>query len=275
MRALRTSGLRTRFLLILLLGAVVPLGLVGWWLTRTTRRSGEELLRSRLGQTLDEIVQTVGRNWVSRRSELLRLAETDAVRAALVEHRPLRSSAYGETPGELEQAWAAVAGAVERVTLYDLAGELQGALPAEDRPTSGTGVASSVLPLRMAVYGRGSSGRIGTVLALFDATGSTPLLPLTMEPELLARDRFAWAGETWLAVRHTLYEPPLHIALSAPLGALGQPFETAARRGALALLAVGSVWPTARVPWRGVSWSARSPRTDPTRSAGWPAPSTP
>jgi signal transduction histidine kinase len=261
MRALRTSGLRTRFLLILLLGAVVPLGLVGWWLTRTTRRSGEELLRSRLGQTLDEIVQTVGRNWVSRRSELLRLAETDAVRAALVEHRPLRSSAYGETPGELEQAWAAVAGAVERVTLYDLAGELQGALPAEDRPTSGTGVASSVLPLRMAVYGRGSSGRIGTmevrlqtssllpsdlvlpglggsVLALFDATGSTPLLPLTMEPELLARDRFAWAGETWLAVRHTLYEPPLHIALSAPLGALGQPFETAARRGALALLAV-------------------------------------
>jgi signal transduction histidine kinase len=263
MRALRLSGLRTRFLLILLLGAVVPLGLVGWWLTRTTQRSGEELLRSRLSQTLEEIVQTVGRNWVSRRSELLRLAESEAVRAALVQRRPLRSSADGDTAGELEQAWVAVAEGVERVALYDLDGQLQGTLPG-DGPASGAAPRAStpsVLPLRMPVYDRGSGSRIGTmevrlltssllpsdlvlpglggsVLALFDATGSAPLLPLTIDPELLARDRFTWAGETWLAVRHTLYEPPLRIALSAPLGALGQPFETAARRGAVALLAV-------------------------------------
>ena len=255
--------LRTRFLLILLLGAVVPLGLVGWWLTRTTLRSGEELLRTRLSQTLDEIVQTIGRNWVSRRSELLRLAETSAVQAALAERRQVLSAANDERLGELEQRWAAVAEAVERVTLYDLDGEIQGTLPAADRPALGsaTGFASSVLPLQMAVYDYGSDGRIGTmevrlrtssllpsdlvlpglggsVLALFDATGTTPLLPLTIERDLLARDRFAWAGETWLAVRHTLYEPPLLVTLSAPLGALGQPFETAARRGAIALLAV-------------------------------------
>ena len=255
--------LRTRFLLILLLGAVVPLGLVGWWLTRTTLRSGEELLRTRLSQTLDEIVQTIGRNWVSRRSELLRLAETSAVQAALAERRQVLSAAHDERLGELEQRWATVAEAVERVTLYDLDGEIQGTLPAADRPALGsaTGFASSVLPLQMAVYDYGSDGRIGTmevrlrtssllpsdlvlpglggsVLALFDATGTTPLLPLTIERDLLARDRFAWAGETWLAVRHTLYEPPLLVTLSAPLGALGQPFETAARRGAIALLAV-------------------------------------
>ncbi len=255
--------LRTRFLLILLLGAVVPLGLVGWWLTRTTLRSGEELLRTRLSQTLDEIVQTIGRNWVSRRSELLRLAETSAVQAALAERRQVLSAANDERLGELEQRWATVAEAVERVTLYDLDGEIQGTLPAADRPALGsaTGFASSVLPLQMAVYDYGSDGRIGTmevrlrtssllpsdlvlpglggsVLALFDATGTTPLLPLTIERDLLARDRFAWAGETWLAVRHTLYEPPLLVTLSAPLGALGQPFETAARRGAIALLAV-------------------------------------
>jgi signal transduction histidine kinase len=115
----------------------------------------------------------------------------------------------------------------------------------------------------LAVYGRGATGQIGTmevrlrtssllpgdlvlpgiggsVLALFDATGRTPLLPITMEPELLEGNRFSWAGDTWLAVRDTLFEPPLQVSLSAPMGALGQPFERAAQRGLIALLLVAA-----------------------------------
>jgi two-component system sensor histidine kinase AtoS len=95
---------------------------------------------------------------------------------------------------------------------------------------------SSLLPSDLVIPGLG-----GSVLALFDASGTTPLLPLTVDAELLASNRFSWAGETWLAVRDTLYEPPLQLALTAPLGALGQPFERAARRGAFALLAVALV----------------------------------
>jgi signal transduction histidine kinase len=92
---------------------------------------------------------------------------------------------------------------------------------------------SSLLPSDLVIPGLG-----GSVLALFDASGRTPLLPLTIEPHLLESNRFTWAGETWLAVRDTLYEPPLQLALTAPLGALGQPFETAARRGLIALFVV-------------------------------------
>jgi signal transduction histidine kinase len=261
----RTPGLRTSFLLILLLGVVLPLGVLGWWLTRTTQTSGRELLRARLEQTLSDIVQTIGSNWVDRRSDLLRVAESEAVRAALIEARAISLSSDNARLRELEQAWANAEQAVERFTFYDLDGEPRGSLPPEEgtRRIPAFGSASSVLPLRMAVYGRGASGRIGTmevrlrtssllpsdlvvpglggsVLALFDASGSTPLLPLTIEPQLLESDRFTWAGETWLAVRDTLYEPPLQLALTAPLGALGQPFETAARRGLLALFVVAA-----------------------------------
>jgi len=94
---------------------------------------------------------------------------------------------------------------------------------------------SSLLPSDLVLPGLG-----GSVLALFDATGRAPLLPLSIEPELLESNRFTWAGETWLAVRDTLYEPPLQLALSAPVGALGQPFEQAARRGLIALLVVAA-----------------------------------
>jgi len=39
---------RIRILLIVLFVAVIPLGLLGLWLTRAAERSGEELLRHRL-----------------------------------------------------------------------------------------------------------------------------------------------------------------------------------------------------------------------------------
>ncbi|MCJ7629007.1 MAG: hypothetical protein MUO50_11550, partial [Longimicrobiales bacterium] len=82
-----SSSLRGRLLAVLLLGSVIPLGLVGWWLATSTRRSGEELLRTRLEETLSEVVQTVGVNWVDLRSDLLALTEIGEVRAALAEGR--------------------------------------------------------------------------------------------------------------------------------------------------------------------------------------------
>ena len=264
MRFSFSPSLRTRFLLVLLVGAVIPLGIVGWWLTRTTRTSGEQLLRTRLEETLGEIAQTVGINWIAQRSSLLALAECEAVRTALVERRTVSLAEDAGLP-ELDQAWTTASQSVVRAAFYDVDGRLRGSLPGDGRTAPGgtVGIAPSVLPIRMPVYGRGTAGRIGTmevrlltssllpgdlvipglggsVLALFDASGTTPLLPLTIDLELLARDRFTWAGETWLAVRDTLYEPPLQLSLSAPLGALGEPFGEAARKGVIALLLVAA-----------------------------------
>jgi len=75
MRALVPLSLRSRFLLLVLLGAVIPLGLVGYWLSRSARQSGERLVRERLEASLLDVVNSVGGQWGSHRSSLLDLAE--------------------------------------------------------------------------------------------------------------------------------------------------------------------------------------------------------
>lgn len=255
--------LRGRFLAVLLFGAVIPLGLMGWWLATSTRRSGEELLEVRLKETLSEVVHTIGFNWVDLRSDLLVLTEIGAVRTALSEGHDVPGA--GDTIGSqgLQGAWSSVEEAVSEVLFYDLNGEFRGRYPDADSPaeTRRSTSGGSVFPRRMDVYGRGSEGKIGTmevrlrtgsllpsdlvlpglagsVLALFDASGTFPLVPLSIDPELFAAGRFTWAEETWLTVRDTLYEPPLQVVLAAPLGALGQPFQAAAQQGLMALLVV-------------------------------------
>jgi len=257
------SSLRGRFLAVLLLGAVIPLGLMGWWLATSTRRSGEELLETRLEETLSEVVQTIGFNWVDLRSNLMALTEVEEVRVALAERRNVFPLGNAAGTQEFSQVWSGVRDAVAAVLFYDLGGNLRGSYPVADSSggLGGTASGGSVFPVRVDVYGRGSQGPVGimearlrtgsllpsdlilpglggSVLALFDATGAFPLLPLAIDPELFNRNRFTWAGETWLTVRDTLYEPPLQAVLAAPLGALGQPFEVAARQGLAALLAV-------------------------------------
>jgi signal transduction histidine kinase len=73
-------SLRTKFLLIVLCGAVLPLALVGVWLARSAERSGEELLHARMQGSLDRIVQELGAEWVRIRSELLDLAHDAGTR---------------------------------------------------------------------------------------------------------------------------------------------------------------------------------------------------
>ena len=76
-------SLRSKFILIVLGGAVLPLALLGVWLNQTAERSGEHLLRARLHSSLSEIVDGIGLRWLSRRSQLLRLAESPWVQEAL------------------------------------------------------------------------------------------------------------------------------------------------------------------------------------------------
>ncbi|MGM0669833.1 MAG: hypothetical protein ACQET1_08935, partial [Gemmatimonadota bacterium] len=81
-------SLRSKFILIVLGGAVLPLALLGVWLNRTAERSGEALLRSRLEGSLSQIVEGIGIRWLSRRSQLLRIAESDPVQGALCGDTP-------------------------------------------------------------------------------------------------------------------------------------------------------------------------------------------
>ncbi len=253
-------SLRSKLILIVLGGAVLPLALLGLWLNRTAERSGEELLRARLGTSLGQVVDEVGLRWLSRRSQLLRLAECSAVQIALRGDSPSRE-AEGAAQAELEDLFAGMRDAVESATVEDAGGAARWSVPADGPGTSGgTNLANPALPVRLGIYdnatgaqlgtldarvsmssllpgGAGWGGVSGSVLAVFDRSTGASLLPLSIDPALFARESFVWGEEPWLTVRHALHEPPMDLVLAAPLTPFTEPFQQAAERN-LYILAI-------------------------------------
>lgn len=255
----RSLSLRSRFLLVVLLGVLLPLALVGLWVIGSAERSGEALLRQRLDQSLQEIVAAAGLNWVSRRSELLHLAEHPVVRQALRGERPPFTAPAGDAPPGLEEVWAELAGDVAVVLLRDTTGEVRGRLESSLPPPSEPGSQGAPLAVEIPVYDTPTAVRLGTlealvppgaliptgllltgvggsVLAAFDPRTGMPLLPVSIDADLLGLSAFRWGSEDWVAVHRTLGEPPLRLALAAPVAPFTGPFHAATRRGTLALL---------------------------------------
>jgi len=269
-----TLSLRSSFLLILLLGAFLPLGTVGFWLNRSAVRSGEELVRTRLERGLREAVTGIGARWVTQRTALLQLAEHPEVQ------RRLRSPAsFVGAPLESAMLGEAAVSALDFAEVV-LVRDNDGAVHGQITPVPGelpTDVRSAArLPVELPIHDSASGRQIGTiearllvsrltpgaggwygiggsVLGLFDSRTGDPLLPLTIDLERFRQPRFSWANESWMGVSHTLREPPLEIVLAAPLGPFTEPFERTARRGTLALIAVALVaftlamWVTGRL----------------------------
>jgi signal transduction histidine kinase len=267
---LRPPSLRTRFLLIVLVGAVLPLGLIGFWLTRTSLRSGEELLSARLDEALESTAQGVRRAWNRRRSDLLSLGDLPVVQRRLAAAADAGSAPAGagdftgdETvPEELAADFASLGGWAQRVVIRDIADRpvwtLQ-ALGAADEASEQFRVPA--LAVRLEIYGLPSGRRLGAlvadlpmtaltdepsvaayaagmVMAAFDPATGASLLPLPFDPVVLANDRFVWGGDDWRTARTELVQPAVALVVAAPLAPLAQPFERAARQGLLALLAV-------------------------------------
>lgn len=255
-RALR---LRTRFIVVVLLGAIVPLALVGLWLARTAERSGEALLRSRLEGSLEQVARESSLRWTLLRARLLDLGEHADVRAALV------TGGDDTRRRTIEAHWSSVAedySDVDEIEVRDATGAVVARLmphaaapPAAAPPTAGD------VPVDLLLYAPGSATRLGTLHARLRLTGLLPsapgwssvggsvlavlelatgasLLPLTIEPGLFARSRFEWMGDTWVTARRRLEEPRLELVLAAPVGTFRDPFRNAARRGTIALLMV-------------------------------------
>ena len=66
-----------------LLGAVVPLALIGVWLTRSVVRAGEDLLHSELDQSLRNVADVVEQRWSYRHGDLALLAANDVAQRLL------------------------------------------------------------------------------------------------------------------------------------------------------------------------------------------------
>ena len=274
----RGLSLRGKFLLIVLGGAVLPLGLFGLWLTGTAERSAEALLRTRLDSSMGRVVDRVGSRWISERSRLLDFCESPSVQGELREEEPTPGAADRPT-GDLSPVFATSrTRGVTYADLRDVSGATRWTWSTDSSYVAGPGSSVPSLPVQLDVFENISGELIGTLeahlslrsllpestvqggvtgslLAVFEPGTGAPLLPLSIDPELLQRERFVWAEEPWLVVRQTLHEPPVQLALAAPLNPFLEPFENAARRNLvlLVIVAVGGLslatllsWPVTR-----------------------------
>lgn len=253
----RSLGVRNRFILVVLLGVVVPIAVVGAWLAHTARSSGEALLRTRLDESLADAARTIGLRWVDERSALLTLAENESVAAALRDGGDLSTVKDRVALEALRREWLALDGRIDAVIIRDSAGVARGTLDRGPAPASGG--AEPALRVRIPVRAPHSASEIGlleahvrlaallpagfwwagvggSVPAAFEPGGNTSLLVTPVRGELFARDGFEWGGDSWLVARRTLDEPGVRLALAAPTGPFMQPFATAVRQGSVALV---------------------------------------
>jgi signal transduction histidine kinase len=261
---MRAASLRAKFLLIVLLGAVLPLALMGFWLTRTAVRSGRTLLRGQLEAAVGGIASDVQGKWTLREGELQLLANNSVVRTALA--APAARLAMPDSE-YLIQLFSAVHNAIPVVSYVDASGrerwsfheaETRLSANAPGREERTPAAQSRTFPVEMAV--RSEDGRVlgalrarirlsgvlasdsgqhlvpGAVFAVLDARGVVS----SSAPDTLDLATPA-AHPGWEIVTRSLESPPLRLVLASPSAPFVTPFEQAARLGLGLLMVVALV----------------------------------
>jgi HAMP domain-containing protein len=254
---MRTPSFRSRILILVLAVGVVPLGVLGFWLTRIAPRSGERLLRSRLDEGLAAAVEQVASRWLRMRSDILFLGDDTATQ------RSLRGEAEAIPPPSFREIFDRLDPAVTAATVADDAGR---ELWTVDRNTgfeTGSAGRAPGMGLDFAIHERISGTRLGRLSVVMGAAALLPpgeltpavagmvvgafepstrisLLPVPLDPELLREESFTWGGDRWLAVSRELEDPPLEVVIAAPLTPFVAPFEQTARRSTWLLVGVAA-----------------------------------
>ena len=133
MTTTRPATFRANFLLVVFFAAVVPLVLIGVWLTRSVVSAGEDLLRSELDQSLEKISASVAERWTHRRGDLELLARNEPASRVLAAGW---SGAPAPDDAEyLAQLFASVSPAIPAFEYRDAKGGVRWASPAPARDT--------------------------------------------------------------------------------------------------------------------------------------------
>jgi signal transduction histidine kinase len=244
-----------RFLVIVLLAAVLPLAAAGVWLVHDAGRAGESFLDQRMTTALTGLADEVGAEWLRARSRLLDLADSPEVRASLRASREAALPGSSPEPGvATEMASAEISEIAHRVEFRDPAGRvvaryaspvpwpgdgLRVELPVHGTKGAVEGVLEAWIRLET-LLGRSPewTARTGGVIGALDRGGEVAVLSTPFDPHLLRAPRFQLGGEDWITRRYELRDPPAVLVLAAPLDPYRQPFREAARRGILLILAV-------------------------------------
>jgi signal transduction histidine kinase len=255
-------SLRRRFLLVIVLGAVLPLALVGWWLTRTAVRSGEAQLRGQLDSSLSAIASRVEQRWVVRRGELSLLADNEVARRTLGRRQSSGERGTAADSEFMRQLFGAVERAMPRIRYLSSDGSEVWSFGAPTQAASSDTLTQAPIPpsedegmfsVRLPVRGLAADSirQIGELRARIRLA---TVLPTEESQRVVGRavlsvtDRASGATVTpshgvttdWVQVHRRLDQPPLDLDLAAPAEAYVRPFEHAARLGLIALLAAAA-----------------------------------
>jgi len=260
------STLRGQFLLIVIGGAVIPLGMVALWLTSAGVRSGEKLLYQHLDQSGEQFVAAMNRRWDYRQGYLLYLAGNDVTTS--VAERGVVSAADSAF---LDQAMSQVEETIPFVEVTDSGGRVLWSRspaprpvanrrsPTTARPDTAPGptysvsypippdpgqVRVGVLRAALAVSGMIPSDSArpivpGALLGVRQSATNQILVPLHREVAFTRESRVTIGSETWLARTRALDDAGLEMVLAAPLAPYVGPFREAGRVGIIALILVG------------------------------------
>ncbi len=239
--------LRNKLLLAIFAGSIVPLALVGLWLTLSARNSGEVLLASRLDESLQRIALQLGPRWAVVRSEIISLSESPQIRQAMQsQSAPQHDSiliGVSNPAGGPARDWIVRSRergivSAQRANAADVA-TLPARMPIRDEKSGTTlGTLVAALPVTDVIPIAAGGADIGSILAAFDKQTRASLLPLPFDARVMAGGRFDWEREHWLARFRAIDEPAIVLALASPLTPYTQPLSDAARKGAIALLLV-------------------------------------
>jgi signal transduction histidine kinase len=277
-RALLPASIRGRFLLVVFFAAVVPLALIGVWLTQSVVRAGEDLLRSELDQSLQRVAAGVETRWSYRSGDLALLTNNEVARRLLAGAQSKALTA--EDSQYFDQLVVSLAHTIPSFEYRDAAGgvrwsasaRLVDTTEAEARdqhlapsllsPTRPAGPTGPTLTVRLPIAGsRGGNVPLGALIARVDLASliaidtslrlpngaklqlvqrgtGQSLLPAFAPDSLLGRNRFTANGVDWLAVQRPLVDPDITLIMAAPLGGYVEPFEHVARTGAITLAVV-------------------------------------
>ena len=268
MTAPRGISLRTQILIIFLGAAIVPLAVVGLWLTRSAMRSGEDLLRSHLTESANRFSAAVTGRWQYRQADIAMIAGNEATVHAVT--MPTISDADHLY---LEALAADVARTIPGVELRDVGGHVRwfstpqsraaqaafrdqaaGAPLRGDNPVirvetlitdlSGKRVGSALTDVAAASLVPPDSARPlvpGARLGVRSSATGVVFVPLDARLPFTNADHLSLDGAPWLAVQRRIASPPIDFVIAAPLTSYVAPFQRAAAIGVTALLIVAGL----------------------------------
>jgi signal transduction histidine kinase len=243
--------LAARFLLIVFLGALLPLALVGLWLTRSAERAGTALLRMQLETEADAMLAQVDRRWALREGELQLLANNSVAQSALGGKTLSRAdSAY------LLQLAQGLGSTISSIRYVDtsgrehwsfdvepkrIGGPLETAPPRAidvDRPvaSNGTRIGRVLARLSMTTILSADLARPVAPGAVSTATDSSGLLWSSHSDSAMSVSNGVPPG--WEIVTRSPRAAPFELSIAAPSAPFVKPFEAVARTGLTVLLVV-------------------------------------